>query len=885
MKKRTLTKILTLLLTLCILSVSVMPIFASNNIANTIITSGQTYMLKNKATGKYLTLPGYIEYIENQKNNIYQYNTNNNDQYSRAVRVTYNTSTGKHTLVPLLYEYLSGGYVSCETIGNVVVSNNIFEWAITYVSGNAYKILDSNGKALTSVGTNEGSVDTTGISQWGNIIVSDYTGSNYQLWEFEAVTVNPHIFKSTSVTKKNIGMNAEWLFKLSDSEMANNSVSVTNYNVSGNTSAVEVRQYGKYVIVKTKYDGNEDRTNDYAIITITVKIGENITERTVIAQNTGMRGAGACITLPFEATPQLRTLVLDGTSKEYMMTFKSNLGNVNIVSWQLFGDTQWIEFSSYNGKELVGSNFAVIRVNDSGFAVIRATSNTGDIYDFVIETQVMNSEGTYKISKYVKTPQESNEAFELQRFRYYLFKTTEIDNITSEFEFIDNTFSETGELLVTTNEFAVVKFDDSPDGLLYAQKNNGGSFIIQINPANGAIIIIPGIMGSQIFADEDILIPSGETLLIFDEGTRLWDPSKTGIEVLNSNDKVLALKMNSYGSSVNLTRVNAPTINEYNKTENDFQYGAQDMYRDIYNQMYEMYFEYGYDIVFYEYDWRYDPYDTAMDLNSFINEQGYNDIVFVAHSMGGLVSAYYISSSYANMEKINSNISIGTPYLGSAHLLDAYISGKAVEVSGAWLVGFYNAVKEVIYNFPSIYSLIPFEQHWQPYLEYKNSYNQQISCLTYLDTIEALSNYMPNWNDNLCEEALSNRFKLFNEDGSYITENVLSYYIVGTNINTTNSLNFEVDDELDVEYFSNYFTKKTTIYGDGTVTLQSSTVGGTLDNNRIFYKTNSDGFDSSHVGMITGKVDSTTIDLIDCLIDNTYLEIILSDYGVYQEEQ
>ena len=109
-----------------------------------------------------------------------------------------------------------------------------------------------------------------------------------------------------------------------------------------------------------------------------------------------------------------------------------------------------------------------------------------------------------------------------------------------------------------------------------------------------------------------------------DEGTRLWDPeiiyidisdlSESQIEALHADEKALALAMDETGEPVYETYVNAPVVNDYDNEEDGFQYGSMDIYRNVYNQLYEDYYEYGYDIILYEYDWRYDTYDISLQL-------------------------------------------------------------------------------------------------------------------------------------------------------------------------------------------------------------------------------------------------------------------------------
>ena len=91
---------------LCIImfAASSVPLFADSATSESAIgiANGACYVIKNKSSGLYLTLPGYTD----NTRNVYQDKIRGNDQYSRIVEVNYNSSEGKYTLTPYLYKYL-----------------------------------------------------------------------------------------------------------------------------------------------------------------------------------------------------------------------------------------------------------------------------------------------------------------------------------------------------------------------------------------------------------------------------------------------------------------------------------------------------------------------------------------------------------------------------------------------------------------------------------------------------------------------------------------------------------------------------------------------------------------------------------------------------------
>lgn len=422
-------------------------------------------------------------------------------------------------------------------------------------------------------------------------------------------------------------------------------------------------------------------------------------------------------------------------------------------------------------------------------------------------------------------------------------------------------------------------------------KTTGLTNSFNIKITKKAIIILPGIMGSQIFANGSITIPSDsitDAPNTFADGTRLWDPSISATQLILVDEKIRALEYTSVGTAKYSTTINPPTINQYN-LGGDFQYGATDIYRHLYNTMYENF--YGeYDIVFYEYDWRKDPYDSACELSDFINNHYYGDIVFVSHSMGGLVSSYYLSLGDAQRDLVNKHITIGTPFLGSVEMPYMYVTGNIRDAFYEnWIVS--ESVTKIAYNLPSIYALFPFEQNWQSYMSYRSSPETTTSCATFSSTMNVLSTYMPNWNSSMANNVFANRDNLFLANGKHITTLVDSYYIVGIGKETTYSTTGLLDNLIAPTQFNGFTLTKNTS-GDGTVSKYSATIGNTTPSSKTYYKTSSSTKTATHVGMVSGEdsnlnqVDLSTLDFVSLLIDgsiNSYTATQLSTlFGISQ---
>ena len=385
------------------------------------IQSGASYMIKNAASGKYLTLPGYFDVEYDGKNNVYQSSAKVNDQYSRAVTVTY--GSGKYNLSPLLFQGIVTGGLKNDGSGNVVYGETAtveYNWAIEKVNATQYRIY-SGGFALTSYGNANGSVDSSGTNVAGNIYLTTVDqDSSYQLWTFESVTVNPHMLKNSDITKKNLGTGAEWLFQLGSGEMAADSginINSVSFSNSGIVRAAIVG--GKRVIVKLNDDAStpDDRSDDYTVMTFNLNTG---VKRIAVVQDAGTGANDACLTLPFEAEKKLRVVTLDeGANSEYILTFKS-MPNIKITNWQILSDTG-VEFAKSSGIELKGENFAVVKFNDVGFAVVRATDISGAVYTLMLDVEEDSGEG-YVYCAENSIILDTDFDFELGRNQYVMFR-------------------------------------------------------------------------------------------------------------------------------------------------------------------------------------------------------------------------------------------------------------------------------------------------------------------------------------------------------------------------------------------------------------------------------------------------------------------------------
>ena len=120
----------------------------------------------------------------------------------------------------------------------------------------------------------------------------------------------------------------------------------------------------------------------------------------------------------------------------------------------------------------------------------------------------------------------------------------------------------------------------------------------------------------------------------------------------------------------------------------------------------------------FPYDWRQDNVVTARKLDALIDQirTDYGDpklkVDIVAHSMGGLITRYYIQygvadvldgndfpANFAGAQKIRTAILLGTPNLGSVNALHSLLAG--------YHVGGQSIPAEALATMPSVYELLP----------------------------------------------------------------------------------------------------------------------------------------------------------------------------------
>ena len=257
-----------------------------------------------------------------------------------------------------------------------------------------------------------------------------------------------------------------------------------------------------------------------------------------------------------------------------------------------------------------------------------------------------------------------------------------------------------------------------------------------------------------------------------------------------------------------------------------------------------------YSIEFFSYDWRLSNLVSAQRLNAFINENGYDKVVLIAHSMGGLVASGYMSLGETQRNKVKDSFMLASPLLGTPEAINVWANLDLSSLTGMDYTAIVNVVnillgvmtltidplRQLISNYQSIYELFPTDRYIStgltPYLSHSISnvmpviggYTESL-CEDYLTSKTVLTNFMPFFNSTLMTAA-----ETFHS-GCYINGHHISeykgckFYYVSGNVVTTRLKCYEIRSIDAYEY--GIVLQNTDYVGDNLVPFWSATLGTT----------------------------------------------------------
>jgi len=414
---------------------------------------------------------------------------------------------------------------------------------------------------------------------------------------------------------------------------------------------------------------------------------------------------------------------------------------------------------------------------------------------------------------------------------------------------------------------------------------------------NKAVIILPGIAGSELVAGEDFDGNIGHTGFI-KENDNVWLPvdldslKNALLERIAANmtkavvwekiqeldiamklmDAISMLSMDAYGNS--RYKLNGKTV-----YPDDLMVGALGTGTNMYKGLLEEFSDER-DVVFFSYDWRYSTQTTAEELEAYINGHHYESVMLVCHSMGGIVASNYLARSTENRQKVEKIVTVGTPYGGSPKALFTFQTGKFLDVP---IID--DLFKDLAKNLPSVYELLP----------YQNAINAGYEYVSLLDDSGNISGYgtdetnkmiEDNFNSRLLSKALKTEDKVY-AGGQHImnSADVDLTIIAGTNCDTINKIYVNESGEA--------VKIGKSAAGDGTVPLWSAILSnGAYFNHPIYLVngvTHSSLFGDADVvsavrAILRGNTASET-DKFKKLDVNTGLGSLMIDPDDYQDNQ
>jgi len=191
------------------------------------------------------------------------------------------------------------------------------------------------------------------------------------------------------------------------------------------------------------------------------------------------------------------------------------------------------------------------------------------------------------------------------------------------------------------------------------------------------VVVVPGFMGSELWRGDELIWPNLRKFLTRPEVIRL--PDKGKVEARRLIEEMILVP-------------NLIKLEQYSRLVDYLEEGLG--YRR------------GEDLLEFPYDWRQDNCFSALKLKKAVEawrrDKGHDKVTIIAHSMGCLVSRYYVEC-LGGKEHTERLIFLGGPHYGAPKILLALLLGRGLLPFG--LLG--EKIREVVASLPSAYQLLP----------------------------------------------------------------------------------------------------------------------------------------------------------------------------------
>lgn len=235
----------------------------------------------------------------------------------------------------------------------------------------------------------------------------------------------------------------------------------------------------------------------------------------------------------------------------------------------------------------------------------------------------------------------------------------------------DFLYTTDSSLISIDNDNHTIKGITSGTATVTATHKSGicsATFTVKVN--KNAIIIIPGIFASDLYCGGNLYFSKGAPLISTEMVNSLSAIKKTlndpswilyggfiaGFALLPEIITTLKVYANVLYDSLKCNANGTSKYSVYTKKykpvlsadDDPNEYTTNCGFRNYYAPLYNTFnnnssIKARYDVEFFSYDWRLSNAHSASQLNTFINEAGYDKVVLVAHSMGGLVASGYMA--------------------------------------------------------------------------------------------------------------------------------------------------------------------------------------------------------------------------------------------------
>ena len=214
------------------------------------------------------------------------------------------------------------------------------------------------------------------------------------------------------------------------------------------------------------------------------------------------------------------------------------------------------------------------------------------------------------------------------------------------------------------------------------------------------VILIPGIMGSEIFKN-------------YDDNSEIWpNANKLILSITDSFMDDLVLNVDGTEDSTKPMKL-GDIIRGTTVDILGFKYVSHS-FDGLIDELKANGYEENEDLFVFPYDWRKSNIENALllknKIDEILTETGDTKVDIIAHSMGGLLAKRYIYDNSA--DKVDKLIFIGTPHLGAPKAFKALMYGDDMGIQ-KFSLSILNPkeVKKISQNMPSVFELLPSKKY------------------------------------------------------------------------------------------------------------------------------------------------------------------------------